>query len=177
MTLPPKLRSKQGIEEWANRYPYREWDRRIRAIVHSALKREYGNHPSGYLTREDLLEIGEWKSGCRNIPRLNLNQEKIINEASNWSFRTGKHKFICALNGIRLPTASAIMHFAFPESYPIIDVYALNALGVKEPSSYDSPRGQQLWNEYKRNCLTWARKYRVSLRTLDRALWLYGKNF
>ena len=175
MTLPPKLRSKQGIEKWANRYPYREWDRKIRRIVQSALERRYKNHAGGYLTKEDLLEIGEWKSGCRNIPRLKSNQDKSINEASHWSFTTGKHEFLECLDGIGLPTASAIMHFAFPEKYPIIDIRALNALGAEEPSSYDSARGQEVWYEYKRNCLTWARKYGVSLRTLDRALWQYGK--
>ena len=174
MTLPPELRSKQGIEKWAERYleKYREADRAIQEMVHSALERGTDGHAIGHLTKNELLEFGRWKSsGRRNDHHVMSNRETDVIERSHRAFVDENHEPLERLKGVALRTALAIMHFAFPRKYPIIDVRALCTLGIK--ASNISPK---LWYAYQKNCRAWAKEYGVSLRTLDRALWQYDKD-
>jgi hypothetical protein len=75
------------------------------------------------------------------------------------------------LRGVSWPTASAILHFACEDPYPILDYRALWTLGVDAPSQYDF----ELWWSYTECCRALARKYGVTMRALDRALWQYSK--
>jgi hypothetical protein len=78
---------------------------------------------------------------------------------------------LLALAGVGLPTASVLLHFAFPESLPILDVRALESLGVTGRSSYTPA----FWASYVTACRGLAAAHHVSLRTLDKALWQYSK--
>jgi hypothetical protein len=69
------------------------------------------------------------------------------------------------------PTASTLLYVAFPDDYPILDVRALESLGVKSRSTYPV----SFWLAYLEACRTLARENGVSLRTLDRALWEHSK--
>ena len=75
------------------------------------------------------------------------------------------------LEGVGAPTASTLLYFAFPDDYPILDVRALESLGVKPRSTYPV----SFWLAYLETCRTLARSSGVSLRTLDKALWQYSK--
>ena len=75
------------------------------------------------------------------------------------------------LVGVGVPTASVLLYFAFPRDYPILDVRALESLGVKPRSQYPL----SFWLEYVTACRELARRYRVSVRTLDKALWQHSK--
>ncbi len=75
------------------------------------------------------------------------------------------------LEGVGVPTASTLLYFAFPESYPILDIRALESLGVKSRSVY--PVG--FWLEYLAACRELAERHHVDLRTLDKALWQHSK--
>ena len=75
------------------------------------------------------------------------------------------------LRGVGVPTASTLLYFAFPESYPILDIRALESLGVKSRSVY--PVG--FWLEYLTACRELADRHHVDLRTLDKALWQHSK--
>jgi hypothetical protein len=70
-----------------------------------------------------------------------------------------------------MPTASTLLYFAFPDDYPILDVRALQSLGVKSRSGYSVT----FWLNYLDACRALARRAGVSLRTLDKALWQYSK--
>jgi hypothetical protein len=78
---------------------------------------------------------------------------------------------LLALAGVGLPTASVLLHFAFPESLPILDVRALESLGVTGHPSHTPA----FWAEYVRVCGGLAATQGVSMRTLDKALWQYSK--
>ena len=67
--------------------------------------------------------------------------------------------------------ASTILHFVFPECYPIIDIRAMSTLGGPDPSRFN--RDFEKWKEYYELCRNTAKEYGVSLRDLDRALWTY----
>jgi len=69
--------------------------------------------------------------------------------------------------------ASVALHFAEPARYPLYDVRvrtALRRLGIRERFP-PTPAG---WTAYLRCLRRLARRWRVSLRTLDKALWLAG---
>lgn len=173
MVLPPELRSKQGIETWAGRYsPYaRHTDRFILDMLQNASQRKANR---GYMTRDELLMVDEWKNSGRHRQYIIRNKKNVVFEKSRRAFAneditslTGPNG-VGGLRGVGLATASAIMHFVFPNKYPIIDANALSTLGIKSSEFY------KLWNAYQEICCIWSRKYRVKLRILDRALWQYG---
>ena len=141
-------------------------------MVSSAVSRETDGCATGHLTKAELLEVGEWVSGRRTIHHLMANREADVIERTHKAFVDENHEPLEYLQGVGLTTALAIMHFAFPEKYPMIGAPALNALGIEAP--YVSPT---LWYAYQKNCLAWAKEYGVNLRTLDRALWQYGKGW
>jgi hypothetical protein len=66
--------------------------------------------------------------------------------------------------------ASAILRTIRPENYTVIDVRALEFLGV---SKTDGSVNDYL--SYLRACCELASKRNVSLRTLDRPLWQWSK--
>jgi len=75
------------------------------------------------------------------------------------------------LHGVGVPTASTLLYAAFPADYPILDVRALESLGVKARSGYPIT----FWLGYLDACRRLARASGVSLRTLDKALWQRSK--
>ncbi|HQL94014.1 MAG TPA: hypothetical protein PL005_05005, partial [Candidatus Hydrogenedentes bacterium] len=78
------------------------------------------------------------------------------------------------LAGVSWPTASVFLHFAFPEKYPILDFRALWSLNIDPPpKQYTFP----FWKEYADFCRNLSGEAGVSLRTLDKALWMYSKRY
>ena len=70
--------------------------------------------------------------------------------------------------------ASLLLHFADPARYPIYDVRvrtALRRIGVRRRFP-PTPDG---WSAYAATLRGLAARYRVSLRTLDKALWRLGE--
>lgn len=176
MALPDALKDGPGIREWAARYPQKhfEHDERIQRMLVAAFGRKRGDCGNGYLTRDELLEACRWKSGNRNDSDVLWNEEDAVIERSHRAFVERDYRHLSrippkGLKGVNLRTAVSIMHFVFPKEYPIIDEFALRALGITTRNY-----SHRLWLEYQDRCLTWAREHEVDLRTLDRALWVYG---
>ena len=78
---------------------------------------------------------------------------------------------LLSLRGVGWPTASVLLHLAYPERYPILDVRALHALGVRAPSAY----GFRYWDAYVTACVRLAHQAGVDGRTFDQALWQWSK--
>ena len=75
---------------------------------------------------------------------------------------------LTALNGVAVPVASALLHFAMPDRYPILDYRALASLGDhKRRTQYTVA----FWLDYVERCQGLARAAGVSIRELDKALW------
>lgn len=79
---------------------------------------------------------------------------------------------LLGLDGVGVPTASTLLYFAFPDDYPILDVRALESLGVKPRSQYPV----SFWLAYLGFCRELALRCGVSIRTLDKALWQHSKD-
>jgi hypothetical protein len=128
----------------------------------------------GHYTGAEFVEVCAWKTP-RSRPRVATNSEVAVIEvtgralaASDEATRIGA---LLGLNGVGVPTASTLLYVAFPDAYPILDVRALESLGVKPRSTYPV----SFWLAYLAACRELAARYGVSLRTLDKALWQRSK--
>lgn len=180
LAIPPELISRLGIEKWAGSYPIweRDMDNWIEDIVQTA------RDGKKYLTTEEMRALAMWKSEKRTFEDLKHNEDGQIEARTEEAFRyRGKDAVVhikllvgvsgkreTRINGVNIATASSFLHFAFPESYPVIDRFSLLAMGVRK-----NKRGFGLWRRYTNLCVSHAKRHRVTLRTLDRALWQLGK--
>jgi DNA-binding transcriptional ArsR family regulator len=155
------------IEQLAARFAYED-DARCRDA--GAAARARGNY-----TRAELLEVCGWKSP-RSSSRVVANSSTIVASATRAAFATsdeaGRMSALTSLSGVGVPTASALLMFAFPDDYPILDVRALESLGVKPRAQYPIT----FWLAYLECCRELAHRYDVHIRTLDKALWQHSKD-
>ena len=125
------------------------------------------------LSLEDLHAVGQWKAGGRLRHLIDRNEENKVLRVSRAAFAETNEQLrierLTELVGVSWPMASTILHFVFPERYPIIDIRAMNTLGGPDPAGFDIEK----WKMYFELCRKTAKEYGVSLRDLDRALWTY----
>ena len=128
----------------------------------------------GHYTRAEFIEICAWKT-VRSRPKVAANSEPAVVDATGRALSTGDEatriSALLELIGVGVPTASTLLYFVYPRDYPILDVRALESLGVEPRSVY--PVG--FWLAYLDACRTLARNAGVTIRTLDKALWQHSK--
>ncbi len=128
----------------------------------------------GFYTREEFLTVCAWKTP-RSRPRVERNGPAAVEEATRRALASPAERermaALVALEGVGVPTASTLLHFAFPDDYPILDVRALESLGQRARSGYPVA----YWLRYLDACRELAFRHGVSLRTLDKALWQHSK--
>jgi hypothetical protein len=129
-----------------------------------------------YLTRTDLVWLAEWKSP-RIRPLIARNTAAGVRGVTAAAFLVpdeGRRlHLLLGLSGVGVPVASVVLHFADPSRYPVYDVRvlaALRRLGVRRRFPATAPG----WIAYVACLRGLARRHRVSLRTLDKALWRIG---
>jgi hypothetical protein len=129
---------------------------------------------AGNYTRENLNVIVRWKS-TRRAALIDDNTDTEIAKALRFAadIRTSERlavEILDGLHGVGVPVASAILTTIHPTKYTVIDFRALESLGV---SKWDGSVDYYLG--YLRACSELAFKHKVSLRTLDRALWQWSR--
>jgi hypothetical protein len=124
----------------------------------------------GYYTREEFIAVCAVKTP-RSRPKVASNSEAAVNDATGRALgasdEASRMSSLLELAGVGVPTASVLLHCAFPDHYSILDVRALESLGVKPRSPYPV----HFWLEYLDACRRLADESGVSIRTLDKALW------
>jgi hypothetical protein len=128
----------------------------------------------GHYTLDDVILICEWKTGrTKTLVATNTveDAEFITGEALSATDERRRMATMKWLQGVDVPTASALLFFALPADYPIIDERALESLGQKAPRYYSL----KFWTEYLDACREIAKKVGVPIRTLDKALWQFSK--
>ena len=154
------------IEALATRFGYAD-DARLLAAGAAARAR-------GYYTHEDFIDVCAWKTP-RSRPKVTSNADTAVIEATRRALAATdegtRMTSLLELAGVGAPTASVLLYFAFPDDYPILDVRALESLGVRPRSQYPV----SFWLEYLAACRELARRFGVSIRTLDKALWQHSK--
>ena len=167
---------KSEISSWANRYEHNDDD--------GVLEIGERSRSRGYYTREDFLEVCEWKT--RGRPRRYYQQNsdedirRVTANALSATDETTRLWTLVApgLIGVQMPTASVLLHLACSDprsaaasdkAYPIIDFRALWSLNCSKRC--DTFR---FWWAYVETCRALAVECGVSTRDLDRALWEYS---
>ncbi len=129
----------------------------------------------GYLERSDLLELSIWKARNRNTHNIEKNCDSVVEEMTGFALKAKTEQAridaLCCLHGVRVPVASAILHWFHDDDYPIYDWRALEAIGVKKKNTpaFDD------WMRYVSFCRRKAKENEIDMRTLDRSLWRYSK--
>jgi len=158
--------SRELLHDWAPRYAY-QGDTEVEAIGRRAGTR-------GYFTNDEYRTVCYWKSP-RSQSLVAKNATGEIEEVTRLALAVESERLrigaLTVLSGVAWPTASVILHLAHREPYPVLDVRALEALGIPQPSDYNF----QFWWGYVVRCRSVAQGVGVSMRTLDRALWQYSK--
>ena len=125
----------------------------------------------GHYTREEFIAV----CAAKSKPRVASNTAAAVADATGRALachdEAMRMSALLELTGVGVPTASTLLYFAFPSDYPILDVRALESLGVKSRSTY----AVSFWLEYLYACRELARTSGVSIRTLDKALWQHSK--
>jgi hypothetical protein len=154
------------IRALAARYGYAD-DGRVRAAGEAARGR-------GYYTRDEFLLVCAWKTG-RSKSKVERNEDHEVERATRAAFEAQDEaeriEALLQLEGVGVPTASTLLHFAFPDDYPILDVRALESLGQRPRTTYPI----SYWLKYLEACRRLAQRPGVSIRVLDKALWQYSK--
>lgn len=143
-----------------------EREKRLMRILPEALQR-------GYLRKTELIDVARWKwRGGRTWQLCDKNTEEEVREISAFAFsaKTERARYgaLLALSGVGEPMASAILHFAYCDRYPVLDVRAMKAVDGKQYWTF------KRWQKYTEICQEAVRRFRVSMRDLDRALWTDG---
>jgi hypothetical protein len=167
--------SKSKILKYASLY-----DKKYRmsgALIETEIKEILKKRKPKFLTRNELCKIGKWKSPRTKKHCLNPdNDERTVRDISKFSFSTkserAKIESLFVFKGVSWPVASTILHFAFPDKYPILDFRVLESMGWGKPTQYDF----KFWQDYCSYLRKLATKYKISLRVLDKALWQISKD-
>ena len=128
-----------------------------------------------YLTRDILRKAARWKSP-RRAGLIVHNSENDVKEITGYALKSQSERVrwgvLQCLAGVRLPIASATLHFFHEEMYPIADFRAMWSIRV-DKNNNDYPF--EFWQEYVSFCRDLAKSNSVDMRTLDRALWQYSR--
>ena len=162
--------TKAKIKEYAKKYDYAYNDdnRKVEEKVKGWLKN------NRYLDKERFIKTGLWKSQ-RPRKHYENNDDLTVREITRFSFATESEKErierLLVLNGVGYPVASVILHFAFPNRYPIMDFRVIESLGLEKPKSYTFA----FWDEYCCKIRKISKSTGANIRTIDKALWAYSK--
>lgn len=150
------------------------------------------------LSLEDLMTVAGWKSQ-RRLRLIGDNDDDDVRAVTGIALATSNERLaielLQVLRGVGWSIASAILHLAHGDPYPILDFRALRSVCTtwtdregnpvrlcdrahQPPGCVDSEKvayTAALWRGYTEHCRQLARAHAVRMRTLDRALWKYDQ--
>ena len=153
------------IPTYAARYSYQD-DAEVIAIGRRARER-------GYYTRPEFVRVCRWKTP-RSAPLVVQNTTEDVRAETRIALSADsddgeRMRALRRLRGVDWATASMLLHLAYPERYPVIDIRATHALGVGRRSySY------RFWRAYVEVHGALVAQSGVNGRTFDRGLWQWS---
>lgn len=165
--------SSEEIKVYADKYNAR-YSKSDDGIVDRELKDWFRNHR--YLDRGNFIKLCLWKSKRpKKSYESEENDDATVREITKCAISSEnekvKIKSLMMLKGVSWPVASVILHFSQPDKYMIMDFRAVWSLGWEQPKQYSF----EFWQKYTGEVNRIAKKFNVSLRILDKALWQYSK--
>lgn len=155
------------VREYAARFPA-EGDGGALAIGRAARER-------GHYTLDEFVAACRWKTP-RSAPLVARNTAAQVEAATRAALAPGRSagermQALRTLHGVEWATGSVLLHLAYPDRFPILDVRALHSLGVTGRTSYTLA----FWEAYVAEWTRLAAEAGVDGRTLDHALWQWSK--
>lgn len=163
------------IKQWCPKYPglgigssYLEYDNIIKIVAEEV-------NP-GDISEETFIQIINWKTprvkGIIRSHPFDYYDEGIKRAIK--SPENEKIKILDDLHGIGVPIASTILHFIYPDTFPIMDIrvtlalveFGYLAVKARSPENYEKFRSIMVELVKESNC---------SMRELDKALFAYHK--
>jgi len=126
----------------------------------------------GFYEPDEFVAIARWETP-RSKKLIAANPESDVREVTRMAFAASEqlqHRLLTVLSGVHVRTATALLTVAFPEHHTVLDIRSTEALlRLKE---WDGHGG---YPAYLVVCRAIAKRLKVDLRTLDRALWQWSK--
>jgi len=160
--------TKDEVLHYASLYDENRYDDGIEKILATAVARSY-------MDLADLVAVARWKwKGGRTAQLVKRNSDADVREITAVAFATANERLrigaLLSLAGVEWPMASVILHFAFPDNYPILDVRAMKSVGGSTVYNFDR------WMNFVHICRDKCEEYAIPMRTLDKALWGFDKH-
>ena len=140
------------------------------------------------LTLDELIQVARVKSGSgaedgavlRGAAAVTKNRSEDVREITRMAFVADltedvRIRVLCALRGIGVPVASAVLAWTFPEKWPVIDRRAwasLAAFGLVQVRSKERPFSAVEWLKYVGVVKSLAEKLNWTPQKVD--FWLYA---
>lgn len=176
---------KEFVEKWADRYDYSSRYKypEILKLVHGDIK------SLKTLSREAFEIIIRWKAE-RNVNNIDWDCFEIYAEAIADALTLEGYKKVCRLEGlpgILLPNATTILHFIYPQEFPIVDIRTVRVL-LYFTQDIDGVGIHYLdtrfkidyyryhlygYSQFKNTMLGIARSTKKNLREIDKSLFSY----
>lgn len=163
------------IEKWHPKYDEIEDDEEDYKTIITKVSNELSQ--KGTISKGTFIDILNWKA-----PRVKgivkLNEFDTYDKAFRKCFKAPNDEKLAILNelyGIGVPVASTILHFMYPQSFPIMDIRTVETLYY---AGYikSKTRDQKRYIPFRYAILSIATDYpKWSLRQIDRALFAYHK--
>ena len=168
------------VDRWSARYDEDYLHSRYHRVEQSLKTWLAEQRGPKFLDKGRFLKLAGWKSE-RPKRRYEQNTDAFVREVTELAFqqsddRLGLH-ILTALKGVGMPVASALLHFAFPDRYPILDFHVVNTLrraglwqGAKAPDFTLAD-----WLKFTEVMRERAGSLGVHMRVLDKALWAFDE--
>jgi hypothetical protein len=158
------------IDYWAKRYldDTPDYDTEVLELVGPRVRGR-----GGY-DRHDLLTVGRWKARGRTQSSLKHNTDKAIHDITRMALKAElpyQHRILTLLEGVQVPTASALLMVWDQDWHTVIDVRAVNSLVKNCEIDDPAPRLYPQYTDYLDVCQKISNCCSRSLRTVDRALY------
>lgn len=130
------------------------------------------------ISKETFLRILNWKSprlkGIVKLSEFDTTYAPVIKECIEETSNENKVQKIISLYGIAIPTGTTILHFIFPDVFPIMDIRTAEVLyyhGYLESKT----RTEKNYYKFYKVLHRIKNNTNMSLREIDRALFSYHK--
>jgi len=167
------------VQQWSKRYDAifeGSYDQNEERAIREWLSNQ--SEPK-YLNKEYFVRLGRWKTK-RQTSNYEANEEKTIIEVTRSACQASdalvKLNILKTLRGVGVAVAGTILHYLYPDRFPIFDYHARKTLKKAALWSRDeNDDSAQAWLEYTAIMQELASRLDTNLRKLDKALFAYDK--
>lgn len=168
--------TKEFIKKWSPRYdePSIGGDEPDYKMILTKVQEELTTNKT--LTKETFTNIIKWKS-LRAMGKVDWNNFQFYQTAIQYVPEVPdelKLSLVCGLDGVGLPVGSTILHFMYPDTFPIVDYRVTEVLHDAGLLPWYTI-SKKTYRKYKAVIEEFVKQTGCNIRTIDRALFSFHK--